>query len=185
MAARDPRRLPAWVADAHRRPVPGGAQQHPAHAPRPAGVARGAVRARAHSHRVARRCAPSHRFAIRSGARPLQGAHGAGQRDVPRARARRARAREAAGRTLRGRVAGLFLEAGQDGVEHGFPLAFDSLSRDKRMAFWRELAKRDVGVVPTAVVLIESYSGRRRITKRSSLTRPARRIRFAHTSRSS
>jgi len=50
----------------------------------------------------------------------------------------------------------LFLEAGQDGVEHGFPLTFESMSRDQRMAFWRELAKRDVGVVPTLVVMIES-----------------------------
>jgi len=50
----------------------------------------------------------------------------------------------------------LFLEAGQDGVEHGFPLSFDSLPRDKRMAFWRELAKRDVGVVPTLVTVVES-----------------------------
>jgi imidazolonepropionase-like amidohydrolase len=45
------------------------------------------------------------------------------------------------------------LEAGQDGVEHGFPLSWDSLSRDERMAFWRELAARDVGVVPTLVTI--------------------------------
>ena len=41
-------------------------------------------------------------------------------------------------------------------AEHGFPLAFDSLSRDRRMAFWRELAARDVGVVPTLVTATES-----------------------------
>jgi imidazolonepropionase-like amidohydrolase len=71
-----------------------------------------------------------------------------------------ARAAHAHGKRLVGHYVAaspaLFLEAGQDGVEHGFPLAFDSLSRDKRMAFWRELAKRDVGVVPTLVVVIES-----------------------------
>jgi imidazolonepropionase-like amidohydrolase len=71
-----------------------------------------------------------------------------------------ARAAHAHGKRLVGHYVAaspeLFLEAGQDGVEHGFPLAFDALSRDKRMAFWRELAKRDVGVVPTAVVLTES-----------------------------
>ena len=47
----------------------------------------------------------------------------------------------------------LFLEAGQDGVEHGFPVALDSLPRDERLAFWRTLAERDVGVVPTLAVI--------------------------------
>ena len=48
-----------------------------------------------------------------------------------------------------------FLEAGQDGVEHaGF--SPDSLPQEKRMAFWRELAARDVGVVPTLVTATES-----------------------------
>lgn len=48
-----------------------------------------------------------------------------------------------------------FLEAGQDGVEHGgFPP--DSLPREQRMAFWRQLAARDVGVVPTLVTATES-----------------------------
>src|SRR6185436_7298971 len=42
----------------------------------------------------------------------------------------------------------LFLEAGQDGVEHGFPASLDSMPQDERMLFWRELARRDVGVVP-------------------------------------
>ena len=50
----------------------------------------------------------------------------------------------------------LFLEAGQDGVEHGFGPALDSLPRDARMTFWRELARRDVGVVPTLVTITES-----------------------------
>ncbi len=49
-----------------------------------------------------------------------------------------------------------FLETGQDGVEHGFPVALDSLPRERRMAFWRELAARDVGVVPTLVVAAEA-----------------------------
>ena len=71
-----------------------------------------------------------------------------------------ARAAHAHGKRLVGHYVAaspaLFLEAGQDGVEHGFPLSFDSLPRDKRMAFWRELAKRDVGVVPTLVTVVES-----------------------------
>jgi hypothetical protein len=71
-----------------------------------------------------------------------------------------ARAAHAHGKRLVGHYVAaspaLFLEAGQDGVEHGFPLAFESMPRDQRMAFWRELAKRDVGVVPTIVVLMES-----------------------------
>jgi imidazolonepropionase-like amidohydrolase len=71
-----------------------------------------------------------------------------------------ARAAHAHGKRLVGHVVATtpaqFLEAGQDGAEHGFPLSFDSLPRDRRMEFWRELAKRDVGVVPTLVVIIES-----------------------------
>ena len=47
----------------------------------------------------------------------------------------------------------LFLEAGQEGVEHSFPVTLDSLPRAERMAFWRALAERDVGVVPTLVVV--------------------------------
>lgn len=50
----------------------------------------------------------------------------------------------------------LFLQAGQDGVEHVFPLSWDSLPPAERMAFWQELARRDVGVVPTLVTGIES-----------------------------
>src|SRR5688500_11644619 len=49
-----------------------------------------------------------------------------------------------------------FLEAPLDGVEHGFPPTLDSLPDDERNAFWRELAKRDIGVVPTMVVATES-----------------------------
>jgi imidazolonepropionase-like amidohydrolase len=50
----------------------------------------------------------------------------------------------------------LFLEAGQDGIDHGFPISIDSLPREQRMAFWHELAWRDVGVVPTLVTVTES-----------------------------
>ena len=49
-----------------------------------------------------------------------------------------------------------FLEAGQDGVEHGFPIGLDSLPREERLSFWRQLAARDVGMVPTIVVATES-----------------------------
>ena len=50
----------------------------------------------------------------------------------------------------------LFLESGQSGVDHVFSMALDSLPRDERMAFWRQLAARDVGVVPTIVTATES-----------------------------
>jgi imidazolonepropionase-like amidohydrolase len=72
-----------------------------------------------------------------------------------------ARAAHANGKRLVGHVVtalpGTLLEAGQDGVEHSFPTAsLDSMSREDRMAFWHELAWRDVGVVPTLVVVMES-----------------------------
>ena len=71
-----------------------------------------------------------------------------------------AAAAHARGKRLVGHVVAaspaLFLEAGQDGVEHLFPIAIDSLPREQRMVFWRELAARDVGVVPTLVVATES-----------------------------
>lgn len=71
-----------------------------------------------------------------------------------------ARAAHAHGKRLTGHVVAaapaLFLEAGQDGVDHGFPIALDSLPREERLAFWRELARRDVGVVPTLVTVPES-----------------------------
>ncbi len=50
----------------------------------------------------------------------------------------------------------LLLQARQDGVDHPFPITMDSLPREERMRFWRELARRDVGFVPTLVVGIES-----------------------------
>ena len=71
-----------------------------------------------------------------------------------------AKAAHAHGKRLVGHVVtatpAVFLEAGQDGVDHTFPIALDSLPRDERMAFWRELARRDVGVVPTLVTATES-----------------------------
>jgi imidazolonepropionase-like amidohydrolase len=69
------------------------------------------------------------------------------------------RAAHAHGKRLTGHVVtaspALFLEAGQDGVDHSFPVAMDSLPRQERMTFWRALAARDVGVVPTLVVMTE------------------------------
>jgi hypothetical protein len=71
-----------------------------------------------------------------------------------------AQAAHAHGKRLVGHVVtaspAAFLEAGQDGAEHGFPLWLDSLPRGDRMAFWRQLAARDVGVVPTMVTVTES-----------------------------
>ncbi|HEU4996961.1 MAG TPA: amidohydrolase family protein [Gemmatimonadaceae bacterium] len=71
-----------------------------------------------------------------------------------------ARAAHAHGKRLVGHVVtespATFLEAGQDGFDHGFPGAFDKLPRTERMAFWRQLAARNVGGVPTLVVMIES-----------------------------
>jgi imidazolonepropionase-like amidohydrolase len=71
-----------------------------------------------------------------------------------------AAAAHARGKRLVGHVVSaspaLFLEAGQDGVDHGFPITIDSLPREERMAFWRQLAARDVGVVPTLVTATES-----------------------------
>jgi imidazolonepropionase-like amidohydrolase len=49
-----------------------------------------------------------------------------------------------------------FLESGQDGVDHTFPISLDSLPLAERTAFWRELAARDIGVVPTLVTITES-----------------------------
>lgn len=71
-----------------------------------------------------------------------------------------ANAAHAHGKRLVGHVVtaspAVFLAAGQDGVDHAFPIGIDSLPREERMAFWRQLATRDVGVVPTMVVATES-----------------------------
>jgi imidazolonepropionase-like amidohydrolase len=48
------------------------------------------------------------------------------------------------------------LEAGQSGVDHPFLLDPDSLPEERRRGLWAELVRRDVGVVPTLVVLRES-----------------------------
>lgn len=50
----------------------------------------------------------------------------------------------------------LFLSAGQDGVEHGFLPITMTLPEAERHAFWREIATRDIGVVPTLVIVTES-----------------------------
>lgn len=44
------------------------------------------------------------------------------------------------------------IRAGQKGVEHGWPIAMDSLTRDERMAIWRALAAAGVSITPTLVV---------------------------------
>ena len=66
-------------------------------------------------------------------------------------------AAEANGRRLTGHVVTaspqIFLQAGQQGVDHAFPTSLDTLPREQRMAFWRELAARDVGVVPTTITV--------------------------------
>jgi imidazolonepropionase-like amidohydrolase len=70
-------------------------------------------------------------------------------------RAARARGLKLTGHAVSPSPAAL-LEAGQAGVEHPFLLHPDSLPDSTRMSFWRELAARDVGVVPTLVVFRES-----------------------------
>jgi imidazolonepropionase-like amidohydrolase len=50
----------------------------------------------------------------------------------------------------------VFLASGQLGVDHIFPIGLQSLPREQRMSFWRELAARDIGVVPTLVSATES-----------------------------
>lgn len=48
------------------------------------------------------------------------------------------------------------LESGQSGVEHGLPITLGLRPRERRLELWRELARRDVGVVPTLVVATEA-----------------------------
>jgi imidazolonepropionase-like amidohydrolase len=50
----------------------------------------------------------------------------------------------------------VFLASGQLGVDHIFPIGMQSLPREQRMAFWRELAARGISVVPTLVIATES-----------------------------
>jgi imidazolonepropionase-like amidohydrolase len=44
------------------------------------------------------------------------------------------------------------LEAGQDGVDHGFSRAFDKETRDERLATWRRFAAAGVPIVPTLAI---------------------------------
>ena len=48
--------------------------------------------------------------------------------------------------------AAAILEAGQDGVDHGFSRAFDKETRDERLATWRRFAAAGVPIVPTLAV---------------------------------
>lgn len=48
--------------------------------------------------------------------------------------------------------AAAILEAGQDGVDHGFARAFDNETREERLATWRRFAAAGVPVVPTLTV---------------------------------
>lgn len=61
---------------------------------------------------------------------------------------------------LVGHVLGLtperVLEAGQDGVEHFFYPVLDSLTRDERMALWRQFREQGIAVVPTLVTFTRS-----------------------------
>ncbi len=70
------------------------------------------------------------------------------------------RAARANGKRLVGHIVSssmtAFLESGQSGVEHGFPPTLDALPLERRLELWRELVRRDVGVVPTLVVATEA-----------------------------
>jgi len=48
--------------------------------------------------------------------------------------------------------AAAILEAGQDGVDHGFSRAFDKETRDERIATWRRFAAAGVPIVPTLAI---------------------------------
>ena len=48
--------------------------------------------------------------------------------------------------------AAAILEAGQDGIDHGFSRAFEKETRDERLAVWRRFAAAGVPVVPTLAV---------------------------------
>ena len=50
----------------------------------------------------------------------------------------------------------VFLASGQSGLDHPLLIPPDSLATQRRERIWRELAARDIGVVPTLVVLRES-----------------------------
>ncbi len=44
------------------------------------------------------------------------------------------------------------LEAGQDGIDHGFSRAFDKETREERLTVWRRFAAAGVPIVPTLAV---------------------------------
>jgi imidazolonepropionase-like amidohydrolase len=50
-------------------------------------------------------------------------------------------------------TAQFILEAGQDGIEHGFGRAFDKETREERLAVWRRYAAAGVPIAPTLVTL--------------------------------
>jgi imidazolonepropionase-like amidohydrolase len=64
------------------------------------------------------------------------------------------------GLKLVGHVAGitpqLALEAGQDGIDHTFYPSLEGMTREQRMAVWRQFAERRVPIVPTIVTIFES-----------------------------
>ena len=156
---RDPDRRARWSAHADRGPVPGVPAEHRAHAPRPAGVAGRAIRARPDPHRVSGGRPPRHRLArgrwssttSRSApcrtARPIS----------PWSRPRTLMASGLVGHVVSG-VTREFLEsgAGRHGPRRSRPPSTRMSARAAGSIFWRELAARDVGVVPTLVVAIES-----------------------------
>ena len=52
-----------------------------------------------------------------------------------------------------GITAELILEAGQDGIDHFLFPTLDSLTRESRMAHWKQFAERGVAIVPTLLVV--------------------------------
>ena len=69
-------------------------------------------------------------------------------------------AANAHGIPLVGHVTGIppevVLDAGQDGVEHGFYPTLEGKTREERLAVWRKFAERGVAIVPTLVTLFEA-----------------------------
>ena len=69
-------------------------------------------------------------------------------------------AANAHGLKLVGHVSGIppkvVLDAGQDGIDHAFYPSLDGMTREQRLAVWRQFAERRVPVVPTIVTVFES-----------------------------
>ena len=76
------------------------------------------------------------------------------------------------------------LEAGQDGIDHGFSRAFDKETREERLAVWRRFAAAGVPIVPT-LAIGEASSRRSTGCARSSKTKRGRSSRGGGISRSS